>query len=388
MIRNAGSRRVTDWPSNQADIGRSVDLRRPWIASPRTRAADVEEGQSQRSTSTRSTPQSSRKQTTRRQAGDEEANRPTTPAAATAVRAVTRERRHERDGEGEGAEVHMDERPQRREVTPADWRAYGYWARPFLINFGLSVNNATPAENPRELGPAEVDAMLASLRDQGGESHPENWVPRVRHPCLPPRPDLWRTPQQSPEPLPDEIQLNPWLVHRRTGPPPLHFDLRLRAADVLLNGAPYDTGFELWPGMRSDFYCEGPNGSQPATYPGVPRLRVVGILDDPQLEFAWPFTILPRHEALPVLMRDVLDALIANFEERMTQAEVRLLSPERRSMVFRAYTRRTTLLVAGVACPADDGLRRVDYLGDNVCFRGLEPAPDGQGFLLCLGPPP
>ncbi|KAJ2974335.1 hypothetical protein NUW54_g11908 [Trametes sanguinea] len=51
MIRNAGSRRVTDWPSNQADIGRSVDLRRPWIASPRTRAADVEEGQSQRSTS-------------------------------------------------------------------------------------------------------------------------------------------------------------------------------------------------------------------------------------------------------------------------------------------------------------------------------------------------
>ncbi|KAL7277072.1 hypothetical protein ACG7TL_008917 [Trametes sanguinea] len=283
----------------------------------------------------------------------------------------------------------MDEPSQRREVTPADWRAYGYWARPFLINFGLTVNNATPAENPRELGPAEVDAMLASLRGPGEEPHPENWVPRVRHPCLPPRPDLWPTPQQSPEPLPSDLQLNPWLVHRRTGPSPLYFDLRLRAADVLLNGAPYDTGFELWPGMRSDFYCEGPNGSQPATYPGVPRLRVVGILDDPQLEFRWPFTILPHHEALPVLMRDVLDALIANFEERMTREEVRLLSPERKLMVVRAYERRTTLLIGtSVACPADDGLRRVDYLGDNVCFRGLEPAPDGQGFLLCLGPPP
>ena len=34
-----------------------------------------------------------------------------------------------------------------------------------------------------------------------------------------------------------------------------------------------------------------------------------------------------------------------------------------------------------------DGLRRLDYLGSNYIFRGLEPAPDGEGFILFMGAP-
>ncbi|CDO71017.1 hypothetical protein BN946_scf184844.g21 [Trametes cinnabarina] len=224
------SSRVTDWPSNQANPEHTVDVRRPWVPSPYNRATDVEEGPSPRSTSTR------------KRNWD-----------------ATRE--------------HMDERLQRRDITPADWRAYGYWARPTLNNYGITVNNATPAENPRELSPPEVDAMLASLREPGGQTHPENWVPRVRHPSLPPRPDLWPTPPQFPEPLPSEIQLNPWLVYRRMGALPLHFDLRFRAADIILGSPPLSDLHRELAGLRADFGCDGPNGSQPATYPGVPRLR-------------------------------------------------------------------------------------------------------------------
>ncbi|KAI8974807.1 hypothetical protein BD414DRAFT_467807 [Trametes punicea] len=392
--------RVPPWPSNESNPGRFVELTGPWVPSPSVRVADVpranEEAQSSRSGSTRSTRPSSRKQRTRRQAGDDE------PTAVTRERTQswlsclhpkrllsgTRSSRRASEHREDATAERADGRATRREVTPAEWRAYGYWARPFLRNWPMIVHNATPPVNPRELSPAEVDAMLASLREPGGATFPENWVPRVRHPSLPPRPDLWPTPRQTPEPLPGEVQLNPWLVHRSTGPPHLHFDLRYRAADIMINEEPYDRdGFHL-PGMRSHFCCDGPNGSQPATYPGLPRLRICALADDPQPVFWWPFTVIPHHEFLPVLMADVFDALIANFEERITSEEIRLLSEERRLMVYRAYLRRTNLVIGGVQCPKDDGLRRVDYLGDNVCFRGLEPAPDGQGFILFMGPPP
>ncbi|KAH9887954.1 hypothetical protein C8Q73DRAFT_656049 [Cubamyces lactineus] len=415
------------WPSNDAKIGHAVDLRRPWIPSPGVRTAaaihiDVDAPPSARAasmSSARSSQPGSRTHTHRKQrrwqegedaqtAGDErERERPARPVNHARERprswlsclhpgkllsgrsTLTATTEDNDDIAATAAEPH--ERPSRRELTPAEWRAYGYWARPTLgPPWTMMVHNATPPEHPRELSPAEVDAVFASLREPGGgEIFPENWVARVQHPSLPPRPDLWPTPRAHFDPLPCDVQLNPWLRHHLAGPPALHFDLRLRAEDALLNRPPqdFDDGRRL-PGARMPFDIDGPNGAQPATYPGVPRLRISALAGDPQPEFWWPVTVLAHHEALPVLVRDVLDALVANFEERMGVDEVRLLSEERRLMVYRAYTRRTNLVVGGRPCPKDDGLRRVDYLGDNVCFRGLEPAPDGQGFVLFMGPPP
>ncbi|KAI0353847.1 hypothetical protein OH77DRAFT_1426656 [Trametes cingulata] len=390
------------WPMNHARETHTVDPRRPWVPSPSLRAVELHAGhlpggeaQSSRSASTRSSRASGRKLRTRRQAGDEGApvtltltlggsERPQSWLSCLHPKKLFRRSRSL--ALEEGATLGSPEgRPGRREISPAEWRAYGYWARPRLGGtWGFTVNNATPPDIPRELSPPEVDAMIASLREPGGATFPENWVGRVQHPALPPRPDLWPTPRQRYDPLPGEVQLNPWLVHRITGPPPLHFDLRLRAADVKLN-IPSADGNRV---ERVEFDCDGPNGSQPATYPGVPRLRICALAGDSQPTFWWPVTVLPHHEALPVQVCDVLDALIANFEERMTADEFRQLSEERVQMLCRAYARRTALVVGGRTCPRDDGLRRVDYLGDSVCFRGLEPAPDGEGFMLFVGPPP
>ncbi|KAI0659955.1 hypothetical protein C8Q70DRAFT_1065445 [Cubamyces menziesii] len=405
------------WPSNEAKIGHTVDLRRPWIPSPGIRAAaamhiDLDAPPpSSRTVSSRSSQPGSRKhrmQQRRRQeqedaqtAGDER-ERPARPVNHARERPrswlsclhpgkLLTARAAEDDGIIPATPAGPHERPSRRELTPAEWRAYGYWARPTLgPPWTMTVHNATPPEHPRELSPAEVDAVFASLREPGaGEIFPEHWVARAQHPSLPPRPDLWPTPRQQFDPLPGDVQLNPWLRHHVAGPPALHFDLRFRAEDALLNRPPqdFDDGRRL-AGPRAAFDVDGPNGAQAATYPGVPRLQIRVLAGDPQPEFWWPVTVLAHHEALPVLVRDVLDALVANFEERMSADEVRLLSEERRLMVYRAYTRRTNLVVGGRPCPKDDGLRRVDYLGDNVCFRGLEPAPDGQGFVLFMGPPP
>ncbi|KAI0676200.1 hypothetical protein C8Q78DRAFT_962679 [Trametes maxima] len=397
------------WPSNHANRRHSVDPRRPWAPSPLVPAADVdivelpnEEAESSGSSSSRSTRTSGRKQRTRRQAGDEAPVRATprerplswlscfklhprslfTQDDATVVHAPA-------NTESQNDRAHSD----RREITAADWRSYGYWARPrFGGTWDVMVRNATPPPDPaRELSLPEVEAIIGSLREAGGErTFPENWVPRARHPCMPPRPEQWPTPQQTYDPLPGELTLNPWLEHRVVGPPALHFDLRLRAEDVQLNRAPAVRYYSdtLSAGNRVDFEYDGPHGAQPATYPGVPRLRITALAEDAQPVFWWPVTVLPHHERLPVLMQDVLDALIANFEEHLTADEFLILSDERKLMLFRAHARRMRMPVGGILPPQDDGLRRVDYLGDNCCFRGLAPAPDGDGFVLFMGPPP
>ncbi|EJF58385.1 hypothetical protein DICSQDRAFT_139466 [Dichomitus squalens LYAD-421 SS1] len=309
-----------------------------------------------------------------------------------------------------------------RRVSSAEWRAYGMWARPKLgKRYGdIIVRNATPLNPPRELSPPQTDAMFASLWEDG-RPHPERWIPRVEHWSLPPRPSLWPTPRQRYDPLPQELQLNPFLEHRLVGRPLIHFDLRMRAEDITLGERPPPPSVNPYTSARSGadnghnslsvvvsanptsessnrdendrrriipFWCDGPNGAQPATYPGVPRLRITGLAGDPQHEFPWPVTVMPHHEALPVLVCDVVNALIANFEERMTVEEIEALSEGRKIMLYQAYWRRIRFSVGGTMPPDDDGLRRVDYLGDAVYFRGLEPHPRGDGFMLFMGPPP
>ncbi|KAI0628674.1 hypothetical protein C8Q77DRAFT_1162074 [Trametes polyzona] len=442
------SKGLPPWPTNQARLGHNVDLRRPWVPSPLVPVAEVDptvypildgdeeymreaapympeiaaelaraEGPDPAEASTPpsasasapvaasasagSSRSSGRKQRRRRAAGDENA-----AAAGGALMLDLGERtrhpwwlvasclrwnpkklfRRSRNVEEDSAALEQAPAPEKREIMPAEWRAYGYWARPFLrYPWTFRVNNATPPDNPRELSPSEVDAMIASLREPGGQVFPENWIPRVKHPSLPPRPDLWPTPSLTYEPLPSEIQLNPWLAHRVVGPAPLYFDLRLRAEDAQMHVLD-----ELYPAgvRRIDLRVDGPNGAQPATHPGVPRLRICALAGDPRPTFWWPVTVLAHHEALPVQVRDVLDALVANFEERIAFEEMNQISEERAQMIHRAYLRRVTLAVGGRLPPRDDGLRRIDYLGDNICFRGLEPAPDGEGFMLFTGPPP
>ncbi|KAH9932861.1 uncharacterized protein B0H18DRAFT_669733 [Fomitopsis serialis] len=226
---------------------------------------------------------------------------------------------------------------------------------------------------------------MQSLLDERGEWHTENWVARVEHPALPSRPAIWHTPRPSSADLPSTaLQLNPYLKHRLFGRPPLLFDMRNETVGVELGELP-----PAIPGeepMHILFCPRGPDGSQPATYPPVSELYISALADDNCDPFPWPTLVIPHHPRLPVMVMDVLNALIANFEERLKPEEVAALSEQRREHMCRAYWERVRTMVSGRIPGDDDGLRRIDYLGDRVFFRGLEPAPDGVGFVLFVGP--
>lgn len=231
---------------------------------------------------------------------------------------------------------------------------------------------------------------MRSLTSPDGSWHPENWIPRLEHPALPPRPELWPTPPPSPPsvppPLADELALNPFLEHRRTGLPPVDLDLRRPALWVYLGeppgAAPLVESPEA-PKLHPLLELDGPNGAQPATHPGVGALNAGALADDPAPCVRWPFIVLAHHPALPVSVADVLEALHENFRQCLTEEEVAALSPARQDQLFRTYWSRVECYGGG----GTDGLRRVDYLGDRYMFRGLEPAPSGDGFMIYFGPP-
>ena len=187
-------------------------------------------------------------------------------------------------------------------ATTADWRAYGHWARP-VIN-GVIVRNASgslhlcfsrstfvhivrhtaaPPPVPRKLDCAQVEAVMQSLVDAAGVPHPENWIAGVEHPSLPPQPSLWRhPPQHDAPPSPSELQLNPFLEHRRYGMTPIQYDLRWFHFDdplVVLGELPPNGDTSLWPEIVY-FSLQGPNGAQPATYPGVNSMKITMLADD------------------------------------------------------------------------------------------------------------
>lgn len=126
------------------------------------------------------------------------------------------------------------------------------------------------------------------------------------------------------------------------------------------------------------------NGAQPATYPGVSTLSITAVADEITPIFPWPATVCSKHPALPVTVEDVLRLLYDNFQELITHNEFGCLTRQRVEVMRHAYRRRVDAL-AGLAAP-EEGFKRIDFLGDRHMFRGLEPAPDGQGFIMFVGP--
>lgn len=141
------------------------------------------------------------------------------------------------------------------------------------------------------------------------------------------------------------------------------------------------------------FYTQGPNGSQPATYPGVHELRITALADDSH-PFPWPVVVRSHHESLPVTVQDVMRVLLENFSRGIWQQEFDEFSENRRERILTTYwsrmeklaSRRISWFVEEQEI-GPEPLRRLDYLGERTWFRGLEPAPDGESFAMFVGPP-
>ncbi|KAH7887212.1 hypothetical protein F5I97DRAFT_1807635 [Phlebopus sp. FC_14] len=261
-------------------------------------------------------------------------------------------------------------------VPPWQWKAYGYWARP-VIN-GVQVHNATP-RGPIPPITIDPDVLWDNLRGPNGTPRPETWPARFQHPALPPRPPEWPTPPQNARlPFPWETQLNPYLEHRYIGRTLISFDIgRPPLGIVFTESEPAAITLD-----QSDF-C------QPATFPFATHMHVVGVADDPAPIFPWP--IMVRNER-GITCGDVFQAISSNFQEHVTVEEYNGWSGRRRDLAARAYQKR-------VHEPLDwtrpheipgrnDGLRRIDYMGDKVMFRGLEPSPWRDGtWIMFVGPP-
>ena len=172
-------------------------------------------------------------------------------------------------------------------VPLSAWREYGYWARPVIG--GVEVRNSDsklcpapsirchcgvltltlakiPCSGPppdHVLGGVDADEVFSSLRGTNGSPHPENWVPGLSHPSLPPKPRYWITPEiNEVSPAPWECQLNPFLEHTRAGLPTLCFDVRLGEESII-----FETGdVRHVPVSNSNLH-------QPATYPFVTEVR-------------------------------------------------------------------------------------------------------------------
>lgn len=258
--------------------------------------------------------------------------------------------------------------------------------------------NIAPPPVRQHLPLNEVEALMRSLNNpSGSDPHPERWIAHLEHPALPPRPELWRTVFNEPDSRipPSRVQLNPMLEHRLMGTQPIRVDVR-HSPEVAILGETPPIPEDPVPGLTY-LFVDGPNGAQQATFPSFRQLHVSGIADDPVGRFPWPFTITSAHEHVGITVVDVLDAIYCNFQELMTEEEYWSLDVERREQVVRSFhirqvlrrEKHTMLTFAGRTNEpfSEDGVRRVDYLGDRYILRGLEASPDNRSFIIFFGPP-
>ncbi|KAA1475057.1 hypothetical protein DENSPDRAFT_782661, partial [Dentipellis sp. KUC8613] len=270
-----------------------------------------------------------------------------------------------------------------RVVAPEEWRAYGQWARPCLDR--VQVENRPFRPQPPPPHPVDMDAVVRSLKGPNGSPHPENWIPGLPHPAIPARPAAFGPFDSSLPPLPaHQTTLNAFLEHRPWGHPPLIWDMRERPSCI----------FYATTAMNARGQGPVPAGptdlAQAATHPLRASLRIAHVADDSAPAWPWPVTVTNPQG---VACADVYVALAANFAEHVRAHEYAALTEERQLRVRMAWQARIAMPPyrrdsGGFADSAGDAVRRIDYLGERVMFRGIEPSPERDGsWVLFVGPP-
>ncbi|KAF8069238.1 hypothetical protein FPV67DRAFT_1491575 [Lyophyllum atratum] len=252
--------------------------------------------------------------------------------------------------------------PRIDEVALREWKAWGYYAYPKL--HGQHIKNYPPA---RDVPPnVNVEEVFRSLKDEMQSVRPERWIRGLRHPALPPRPQRWLELRKgAPLSFPWKCQLNPFLQHITFGRPHLDWDISESSADCYMGQTDV-----LIPLTRAD-------KAQPATYPFLTHMYINAIADDPYPEHFWPFYVVNEDG---VTVKDVLDKVHENFQQYLSVVEFQSWEGH--------YHRQNAARIAFESRwghTRGQHARRLDVLGTHCMFRGLEPHPNREGWMMFVG---
>ncbi len=195
--------------------------------------------------------------------------------------------------------------------------------------------------------------------------HPERWVPGIRHPALPSRPQTWKRPELNARlPFPWECYLNPWLTHNDGG---------------ILCAVGWDVGVHpdtIWINPQDGPLAplSDPDKHQPATFPFVTHLVVNSLYLDGRP--------LPLERIIIVNMDgicciDVFMGLHEHFQKRVSREEYDNWDQSVRDEATSVNRYRVQHQKRRVT-----DILRCDRLGHNCMFDGLTVNPDRHGWIL------
>jgi hypothetical protein len=151
---------------------------------------------------------------------------------------------------------------------------------------------------------------------------------------------------------------------------PIAFDMR-REPDNIVSSLPSDMD-AVWPLNFGDM-------AQPATWPFLSHMDIHAVADDTAPTFPWSFVV---HNPNGITCWDVFETVFDNFSQYVREEEHASWCFNRRVNAQNAYNLRVMQVPV-----VRDALRRIDYLGDRIMFRGLEPSPEKDGtWVMFAGP--
>ncbi|KDQ54281.1 hypothetical protein JAAARDRAFT_38441 [Jaapia argillacea MUCL 33604] len=144
--------------------------------------------------------------------------------------------------------------------------------------------------------------------------------------------------------------------------------------------------------------------AQPATHPPTTHMRITcDAIPQWPIDLQFPSTpSIPTNSLLlqvpvhpqaitPITLGDVLTAIHRSLQTQITHLDWAKLNMSQEMEISRAYRRRCKTFPSVEQFEASQGVRRVDYLGKKVCFRGLvrERGTDGfENLKLIVGERP
>lgn len=285
----------------------------------------------------------------------------------------------------------IDDHVQSEKVPREDWIAWGEYARP-IIN-GVEVRNiGEPLSHLRRLAVLKItvtgsdsispnfsdthrNRIVSLLRSPDGTEHPDIWVPGMRHGSVPPRPKRWRIPSpREPQPFPWECQLNPLLEHAVIGVPPLYWDMGKNPFGIQHGASTDDPPLSL--------PLTAAERAQPATWPFLTHMYINAVADDPLHAFPWPIMV---ENLGGITCQDVFEYIHDNLQMFISRAEFESWPMTKRLQVKYACQDRMAARRNSEG-EYEQGLRRIDFFGDRVAFRGLGPSPNKDGWVMFVGP--